>query len=179
MRKVVLYELLSLDGVAESPDLWMPMVDDEVYLAHLGEVIAQQDAVLLGRAMYDDWAGIWPGFDMQPFADFINGVPKYVATRTPLQKAWSGAERIAEPLETFVKKLKAEPGGDIGVHGSISLAQSLLRSGLVDELRLVVAPTLAGKGRKLFDSQEVLRRLTLQDGRSTPSGLVLLSYSVA
>ncbi len=168
MRRVVLYELLSLDGVAESPDRWMPMQEDTVYLDNLREVIRRQDTVLLGRAMYDEWAPIWPDMDMEPFSDFINGTPKYVATSAPLNHPWANTERIEQPLTSFVTQLKAQEGGDIGVHGSIRLAQTLLFAGLVDELRLVVAPTLAGTGRKLFDNQDMLRRLTLNDGRARP-----------
>ncbi|WP_246572774.1 dihydrofolate reductase family protein [Kineosporia corallincola] len=177
MRKVVLYELVSLDGVAEAPENWFPMDDDEVYIEHLAEVIGSQDTVLLGRAMYDEWSRFWPGSDLEPFAGFINGVQKYVATSSPLTTPWTNTEATDKPADT-VRQLKARSGGDIGVHGSIRLAQSLLSAGLVNELRLVIAPSLAGSGRKLFDTPDVLRRLTLQDGRRTPNGLVLLSYAV-
>ena len=85
MRKVVAYELLSLDGVAEAPDGFFPDWDDAMD-ANLGAVIAQQDSVILGRHSYDEWAGYWPGSDVEPFATFINGVAKYVATSSPLDR---------------------------------------------------------------------------------------------
>jgi len=78
-RKVVAYELLSLDGVAEHPDEFFVDWDDEME-ANLSAVIATQDAVILGRRSYDEWAGYWPGSNIEPFATFINGVAKHVAT---------------------------------------------------------------------------------------------------
>jgi dihydrofolate reductase len=92
-------------------------------------VIGTQDIVLLGRRMYDAWSNYWPKSDDQPFADFINNVHKYVATASPLTNEWTRAEPIQGPVDHFVRKLKAGQGGDIGIHGSISLAQYLLAQG--------------------------------------------------
>lgn len=178
MRKVVLYTLLSLDGVAESPDQFLFDFDEEMY-ANLGRVIAAQDAVLLGRRMYDEWADYWPASDDQPFADFINGVRKYVATSSPLKTSWAGASAIEGPVPDFVRHLKEQPGGDIGIHGSIDLARSLLAAGVVDELSLVIAPAVAGRGQRLFDDgPDGVRRLELVRGVSTPSGALLATYRV-
>ena len=88
MRKVVAYELLSLDGVAEEPDGFFADWDDAME-ANLGAVIAAQDSVILGRRSYEEWAEFWPGSDIEPFATFINGVAKYVATSTPLDRRWA------------------------------------------------------------------------------------------
>ena len=120
---------------------------DEGMIAFEAEVIGSQDAVLLGRGMYDEWAGFWPTADYQPFADFINGVRKYVLTSTPLDRQWSNAEAVHLPVADLVRDLKAAPGGDIGVHGSIELARSMLAQGLVDELLVYIAPTLIGGDR--------------------------------
>ncbi|MGQ0575063.1 MAG: dihydrofolate reductase family protein [Pseudonocardia sp.] len=174
MRKVVLYELLSLDGVAEEPGDWFAEVDEAV-VDNLGRVIATQDDVLLGRGTYDYWTGYWPTSDVQPFADFINGAPKHVVTSTELGQPWAGARVVGPPMLEYVATLKARPGGDVGVHGSITLAGSLLRAGLVDELRLVVAPAIAGRGRRLFGDDD-LRRLELVDVERTPAGALLLDY---
>ena len=174
MRDVVLYTLLSLDGVAEEPGDWLFDVDEEVF-AHLGRVIGRQDDVLLGRGTYDYWSGYWPTSDVEPFASFINGTPKHVVTSTPLTGSWPNTTAVHRPAAEHVAGLKAGDGGDIGVHGSITVARSLLRAGLVDELRLVVAPTLAGRGRRLFDHDD-LRRLDLVDAASTPAGTLLLGY---
>ena len=178
MRKLVVYTLLSVDGVAESPERHFFDFDDEMY-AGLRRVIEAQDAVLLGRRMYDEWAGHWPTSDDEPFAGFINGVQKYVATSTQPQTPWANTTVIDGPVDDFVLRLKGQPGGDIGVHGSIELARSLFRSGLVDELRLVIAPVVAGTGRKLFDGEERQRRLELLRSVATPSGGVLVDYCVS
>ena len=118
-RKVVAYELLSLDGVAESPDEFVFDWDDEME-ANLSALIATQDAVILGRRSYEEWAGYWPGSNVEPFATFINGVAKYVATSSPLDRTWTNATVIDGDLVEFVRDLKNQPGGDIGVHASIT-----------------------------------------------------------
>lgn len=175
MRKVVLYELMALDGVAEEPGDWMFDVDADVF-DNLGEVISSQSDVLLGRGTFDYWAGYWPTSDVEPFAGFINAVPKHVLTSTPLGLPWSGAEAVAERAEDHVARLKAQPGGDIGVHGSITLAQSLLAAGLVDELRLVVVPTIAHSGRRLFQEGPAPRRLDLVSVRPSSTGNLFVHY---
>ena len=175
MRKTVLYTLMSLDGDADQPDQYFPEFDSVMH-DNLARVIGTQDAVLLGRRMFDEWSQYWPTSHIQPFADFINGVEKYVVTSTPLSNDWHNAEAVTGPIEDVVRDLKARPGGDIGIHGSIQLAQSLLAAGLVDELQLVVAPAVGFMGRRLFASSHDVRRLELLSATPTPSGSVLLAY---
>jgi dihydrofolate reductase len=177
MRKVVAYMLVSVDGVAEDPNQFLFQFD-EVMEANLGEVIATQDTVLLGRALYDEWSRYWPQSDDQPFADFINSVPKYVATSTPLTGDWTHAQAITGPVDDFVRELKKGEGSDIGLHGSISLTQSLLAAGLVDEVRLLVAPYVVGRGRRLFEDVAA-HSLELVQSLSTPSGSLLIHYRVS
>src|SRR3954471_12345907 len=110
MRKVVAYHLSSLDGVAESPELFIKDWDD-VLDANLAAVISTQDAVLLGRRSYDDWSRYWPDSDMEPFATFINGVAKYVATSTPLDHEWANTTVVEGDAVEFVRELKSGPGG--------------------------------------------------------------------
>ena len=126
MRKVVLYTLMSLDGAVDDPAGYFPpgadsgdatgfdstMDDNEQ------KVTGAQDAVLLGRHMYEEWSRYWPGVD-HPFAEFINHVKKYVVTSTPLSNEWPDCEAVEWPVEDLVRDLKNRPGGDIGVHGSI------------------------------------------------------------
>jgi len=176
VRKVVVYELLSLDGVAEKPDGFFADWDDAME-ANLGAVIAAQDSVILGRRSYEEWAGYWPGSDIEPFATFINGVAKYVATSTPLDRSWAGSTVIDGGLVEFVQDLKNRAGGDIGVHASISVARALLAAGVVDELRLVIAPTIAGPGRRLLDGVPSIRLESMQSSTS-PSGSLLVHYRV-
>lgn len=168
---------MSLDGVAEEPGNWMFNVDADVF-DNLREVISAQTDVLLGRGTFDYWAGYWPSSDVQPFAGFINSTPKHVFTSSPLPVAWSGAVAVQERAEDHVTRLKAQPGGDIGVHGSITLAQSLLAAGLVDELRLVVVPTVAHSGRRLFHERPAVRRLDLISVRPSATGTVFAHYAV-
>jgi dihydrofolate reductase len=176
VRKVVAYELLSLDGVAEAPDQFFNEWD-EAMGANLAAVIAAQDAVILGRRSYDEWAEFWPSSEIEPFATFINGVAKYVATSAPLDREWANSTVIDGGLVEFVQDLKGQPGADIGVHASISVAQSLLAAGVVDELRLVIAPTIAGSGRRLLDGLPTIRLEPIRS-QTSPSGYLLVDYRV-
>jgi dihydrofolate reductase len=176
MRRVVAYHLLSLDGVAEEPSQFVAEFDD-VMRENLGRVIAAQDVVLLGRRTYDEWAGFWPSSAIEPFSSFINGVEKCLVTATVPEEIWANTTVIDDDLTDVVIRMKDRPGGDIGVHGSIALSQSLLASGLVDELRLVVAPALMGHGRRLFDGK-MPRRLTLTRNVTSPTGSLLLDFQV-
>lgn len=175
-RKVVGGYFLSLDGVAEAPDRFITAWDDEVD-ASGSVLIAHQDAVILGRRSYDEWVTFWPGSDIQPFAAFINAVPKYVATSSPLEPGWENSEVIQGDVVEFVRQLKTRPGGEIGVHGSISVARALLAAGLLDELRLVIAPTIAGEGKRLFSELPPVQ-LEVVGGSVSPSGYLLVHYRV-
>jgi dihydrofolate reductase len=185
MRKVVLYTLMSLDGAVDDPRRYFPDTDPTVAGAPVFDpvlddletrLIRSQDAVLLGRNMYDEWSRYWPTSDEQPFADFINSVKKYVVTSTPLTTSWGDAEAVTGPVTDVVADLKDRPGGDIGVHGSIQLAQSLLAAGLVDELNLAVGPVLDPEGRRLFEHLDDLRRLELVSAAPTPTGSLWVTY---
>ncbi|MBA2719551.1 MAG: dihydrofolate reductase family protein [Chloroflexi bacterium] len=185
MRKVVQYTLMSVDGAVEDPRRYFPESDPTVASAPVfdtvmadleAEMIGKQDAVLLGRTTFDEWSRYWPTSDEQPFADFINNVKKYVVTSTPLPDAWNNAEAVADPIADVVRDLKARPGGDIGIHASITLAQSLLAAGLVDELHLAVGPVLDSMGRRLFEGLGDLRRLELVRATPTPGGAIWVTY---
>ena len=175
MRKIAVGMLLSLDGVAEAPDSFFGW--DDAVDAKLPAKIATQDAVILGRRSYTEWAEFWPSSQIQPFATFINGVTKYVATSAPLDRDWANATVLDGGLVEFVRDLKQQPGGDVGVHGSISVAQALLAADVVDELTLAIAPTIAGRGRRLLDG---LPPTQLESIRSeiSPTGYLLVDYRV-
>ena len=176
VRKIVVYELLSLDGVAEHPDDFFTDWDDAMD-ANLAAVIATQDAVILGRRSYADWADYWPSSPVEPFATFINGVEKHVATSTPLDRDWANASVIDGDLVQFVRYLKQQQGGDIGVHASISVAQALLAADVVDELRLVIAPKIAGRGRRLLDGLSSIQLEAIRS-QTSPTGSLLVDYRV-
>jgi dihydrofolate reductase len=117
MRKVVAYELLSLDGVAEDPDAFVTEWD-KVMDENLGRVIATQDAVLLGRRTYDEWAAFWPPAAIEPFASFINGVEKFVVTATTPVPAWANTTVEDGGLPEFITELRQRSGGDMGCTGA-------------------------------------------------------------
>jgi dihydrofolate reductase len=177
MRRVVLYHLQSLDGVGEEPSDWMSDSGPEIF-ENLGAVIETQDDILLGRGTYDYWVGYWPNSNVEPFASFINSTPKHVFTSSALGEEWSNSKVVDAPGDEYVAQLKQGDGGDIGIHGSIDLSRALLSADLVDELRLVVAPALANKGRKIFSGDEKggLRKLELRESGVTGGGSLLLSY---
>lgn len=175
-RKVVAAYFLSLDGVAEKADQFLTGWDDETDAAGQN-LIASQDTVVLGRRTYDEWAGYWPTSDVEPFASFVNAAPKYVATSSPLDDAWPNSHAISGDLADFVRALKTQPGNDIGIHGSISVTRTLLTAGLVDELHLVIVPTVVGTGQKLLDALGPLRLETIH-GTKTPAGHILADYRI-
>ena len=177
MRKVVGYLLMSLDGVVEEPDDWMRDFDEDMQ-DNMVELINAQDAVLLGRVMFQEWATVWPNADFAPaFKQFINTVHKYVISTT-LNSAgeWEPATLIKQNVAQEIAKLKQQPGKNIGVHGSITLTRSLLHQGLLDELMLVVSPALAGKGRRLLTPEDSLTLLKLVSSKSSRTGALLLTY---
>ena len=177
MRNVVVLHWLSLDGVAEEPSDWF--FDDGPELFDLiGRVIETQDDVLLGRGTYDYWVDYWPTSQVEPFASFINATRKHVATSTDLAGHWEHTVRMTSPVVDYVRNLKQAAGDDIGVHGSTELARSLLAAGLADELRLVMPPTIAGHGKRLFDADADtdLQQFDLVDVEHTPKGTLFLDY---
>jgi dihydrofolate reductase len=145
--------------------------------ANLAAVIATQDTVILGRRSYDEWAAFWPGSEIEPFATFINGVAKHIATSTPLEPRWTNGQAMDAGLVAYVRRLKDGPGGDIGVHASISVARALLAADVVDELRLVIAPRIAGSGRRLLDGLPSIRLESI-GSETSPTGSVILHYRV-
>jgi dihydrofolate reductase len=184
MTNVVVYTLVSLDGATEDPHRYFPETGDkdgapvfDEELARLeGEMLSRQGAVLLGRRTYDQWARYWPTSDEQPFADFINTIPKYVLTSTALTGDWTNTEAVSGPLADVVEDLKQRANADIGVHASITLVQSLLAEGLVDELCLAVGRVLDPIGRRLFHGLPNRRELELIEAVPTPSGSLWLRY---
>ena len=98
MRKILVSELLSLDGVAEDPDRFLTDWDDDVMDANMSAVIDTQDAVILGRRSYNEWVRFWPQSTIEPYATFINSVAKFVVTSSPLDREWANARVVKGPL---------------------------------------------------------------------------------
>jgi dihydrofolate reductase len=184
---LVLYTLVSLDGATEDPHRYFPEtvapngapVFDEQLVQRESEMIERQGAVLLGRRTYDEWSRYWPTSNEQPFADFINAVPKFVVTSNELNGGWANAQPVTGQLAKIVADVKATTALDVGVHASITLAKALLCEGLVDELCLAVGRVLDPLGPRLFAGLPQRRELELVEAEATSSGSVWLRYRFA
>jgi dihydrofolate reductase len=180
MIKVTSGLFISMDGVVESPHLWQFDVFDEAMERAMVEFIAGIDTVLIGRVTYQEWADYWPnaavaGVD-EDYARFINDTPKYVASTTLDRVDWSNSILVKGDFGRAVARLKEEPGANIGVQGSPTLARYLLNAGLLDELTLMIHPVIAGRGKRLFHDGDELKRMRLVDSTVTPSGVAFLTY---
>jgi len=176
VRKVFSGLFSSLDGVVEAPNQWQPAFDEQMGAA-LSRMLDQQDAVLLGRVTYTEWAQYWPTSTDEPFASWINNTPKYVASGTLDSVDWPNSTLIKGPVADFVTELRQQPGGTIGVAGSPSLVRSLLDQGLLDELTLMISPVIAGGRRKrLFADDAQLTSLELVEAHPTSSGALIATY---
>ena len=176
MRKVVSALFISLDGVTESPDQWQFDNFDEGMMEAMTEALAKLDAALLGRVTYEQWAEYWPTSSDEPYASFINAVPKYVVSTTLDSVAWNNARLIKGDLVEEIRELKRQPGKDIGVQGSPTLVRSLIESDLLDELMLMVHPVVVGRGKRLFEGPVHQKRFALVEAKTTPTGVALLRY---
>lgn len=176
MRKIIAALFISLDGVVESPNLWQEYFDEDMEQA-MAEQIAAQDAVLLGRVTYEEWAPYWPTAPHEPFASFINSTPKYVFSTTLEDvEAWQNSTLIKGDLAQEIARLKQQPGKNIGAAGSPTLVHSLLEQNLLDELILSVHPVIVGNGNRLFKDGDSLKRLNLLSTKPTRTGTVILTY---
>lgn len=180
MRQVVAGLFISLDGVTESPDKWQFEHFDDEMMAGMAAHVAGTDAVLLGRVTYQEWASYWPTSNDEPFANFINNTPKYVISTTleePLE--WQDSTLVRGNVEQTITELKQQPGKNIAVEGSPTLAESLLQDDLLDELTLMVHPVVAGSGKRLFRDGRALKRMELVDSKTTSTGVAILTYRPA
>ncbi|TFW32924.1 dihydrofolate reductase family protein [Massilia horti] len=177
MRKLVSYLIISLDGVVEAPDKYARQELYPDFPDLISQSIFEQDAVLLGRKTYEEWSKFWPTSQIEPFSAFINKTPKFVVSSTLREVTWDRSTLINQDVLGEIAKLKTQSGKAIGVHGSVSLAQSLLLAGLLDELQLVVCPAIAGSGRRLLEHGGAPVQLDLQSTRTTKNGLQFLVYT--
>ncbi|HZZ49656.1 MAG TPA: dihydrofolate reductase family protein [Pseudonocardia sp.] len=193
MGKLIVAEFMTLDGVAQSggqPDEdrdggfshggWhAPFLDPEAGKV-MFEVAGSMDALLLGRRTYDVFADFWPSApEEMPFTAVLNGVPKYMASRTLTEPlSWQGSTVLAQPIKESVAALK-DRHEEVHVIGSLNLVQSLLRFGLVDRLDLWVDPLVLGTGKKVFEDGVPPTALRLIESASFPNGMLHLSYEIA
>lgn len=174
MRKIVESTLMTLDGVIEDPAGWVgPYLDSDFQNGAL-ERLLDTDAMLMGRRTYEVLAGDWAD-QSGDFADRINSIPKYVFSSTLEKAQWNNSALVRSDPVGAVKKLKAEAGSDLAIYGHGRLAQTLLRHGLLDEIRVSVFPVLVGRGQLLFRQGESLP-LRLIEATALQTGAVVLRY---
>ena len=192
MRRVVINNSLTLDGVMQAPGRpdedrrggfehggWALPYSDEVMGRVMGERMAQGSDLLLGRRTYEDFAGFWPKQTDNPFTEVLDNARKYVASRT-LQEPlpWQNSTLLEGDAADAVPELKQQPGKDLVLLGSGELAGSLMRRKLVDEYVLLIHPLVLGSGRRLFDGAE-FAALRLVDTVTTTTGVVIATYQPA
>jgi dihydrofolate reductase len=152
-RSVVVAENMSCNGVIEFVDPWFdPSGEDHDQLAVMHEHMAAEDALILGRKTFEDFRAYWPFQTEDPtgFTAHLNKVRKYVFSATMGDPGWENTTVLRGPIEDDVKALKSQPGGDIGVTGSIEIVHALMRARLVDEFRLFVYPWQRAVGASSF-----------------------------
>jgi len=185
--RIVVTEFVSLDGVVEAPgggeDFkyagWTFQIKrgDEGEKFKLDETLSSE-ALLLGRVTYEGFAAAWPSRDGE-FADKLNNMPKYVVSSTLENPEWNNTTVLTGDVVEEVSKLKQEQGGDIVVHGSPQLAQTLIDHDLVDEYRLMVFPVVLGSGKRLFGETSDKKPLRLVDSKVVGDGVAILVYRPA
>jgi len=185
MRRIVVSEFVSLDGVMEGPGPEDPYVhagwtfsnQDPVGMKFKLDEVMAHDALLLGRVTYEGFANAWPGrTDGIGFAGKMNSMPKHVVSSTLERAEWNNSAIISGEIPVEITRLKQERGGDILVAGSGQLVQTLLVEGLIDELRLMVFPIVLGSGKRLFGNNTDPVSLELAGSTQLQSGTLILTY---
>jgi dihydrofolate reductase len=184
VRKLVVTENITLDGVIDASDGWFaPSGEEDVDLSDLNKTIREQaaaaDAVLFGRVTFEEMRGYWPlqTNDETGVAEYLNNVQKYVVSNTLKDPQWQRSTVLSGDVADNVRELKGSEGKDIVVTGSITLVHELIARGLVDEYRLFVFPVVIGRGARLFEDAISVGKLRLLDCQPFRSGIVLTRYS--
>ena len=179
MRKIVSGLFISLDGVIELPNDWTGQWFNPELGQAIGSLMGAQDAMLLGRVTYSEFAAHWPQQEGE-MADTMNGTAKYVVSGTLESADWQNSTLIpARNAAAEIAELKRQPGQNIGMTGSATLVSSLLRQGLLDELHLFVFPVVLGSGKRLFSEPGDKLPLKLIDSVTFGTGAVHLTYANA
>jgi dihydrofolate reductase len=177
MRKLIVSEFLTADGVMEAPNEWHgPYFDDDMARTVAAQMAAS-DALLLGRTTYEGFASAWPAMEGQPGADHMNGVAKYIVSRTLGKAEWNNSTVIGDDPAAAIARLKEQDGKDITVMGSATLVQWLLGHGLVDEIELLIDPVVVGRGKRLFQDGLPSTPLTVVTSEMFGSGVHHVVYA--
>jgi dihydrofolate reductase len=184
MRKIIVSEFITLDGVMEAPGGnetphphggWQFKYSSPEAGKYKIDELASVDALLLGKNTYEMFAAYWPGQVGPEFADPINRMPKYVVSSSLQKVEWNNSH-ILRDVAKDVAALKQTDGDDILVYGSATLVKALLHHDLIDELRLMMFPTSIGGGLRLFDDNRELKKFELKHSRATDNGVLILEY---
>jgi dihydrofolate reductase len=187
MGKIVATEFVSLDGVMEAPGGgeefahagWTFAIDrGEEGNAFKLEEAMNSAALLLGRVTYEGFAAAWPTME-GPFADQFNSMPKYVISSTLTDPTWDNSTVLSGDVADEVSGLRQQVDGEICVHGSATLVQSLLAHDLIDELRLMVFPVVLGTGKRLFGATDDKKSFQLTSSKVVGDGVAIMVYGRA
>jgi dihydrofolate reductase len=174
VRKLIESTLVSLDGVIEAPERWARFDDEATQLAM--RQLDDYDAFVMGRVTYERFRANWARGPRSQYADRIGAMPKYVASRAHSELDWN-ATVLGDDVVEAIQRLKAQPGNDLIKYGTSRLDDTLLRAGLVDELRLWFVPVVVGSGRRLFEDIDTgSLDFTLTDVRKLDNGSAILTY---
>jgi dihydrofolate reductase len=180
MRKVIVSNLMSLDGFFEGPNHELDwFVVDEEFFAYARDMLRGVDTIVFGRKTYQHMADYWPSAPADEIADQMNNLPKIVFSRTLESAEWQNSTLVKSDAIAEISKLKQLPGKDMVILGSASLASFLLQQGLIDEYRVILNPVLLGSGRPLFQDVKQRLRLKLSRTKLFGSGVVVLYYQSA
>jgi dihydrofolate reductase len=180
MRKVIVSNLMSLDGFFEGPNHELDwFVVDEEFFAYARDMLRGVDTIVFGRKTYQHMADYWPSAPAEEIADQMNNLPKIVFSRTLERAEWQNSTLVKNDAIAEISKLKKLPGKDMVILGSASLASFLLQQGLIDEYRVILNPVLLGSGRPLFQDVKQRLRLKLSRTKLFGSGVVVLYYQSA
>jgi dihydrofolate reductase len=186
MRKIRIFEHISLDGVIQSSgednfpyENWTVPYRTPAGLATLVERYGERYDLLLGRRTYDIWSGFWPKAPSSPMADRLNAATKYVVTHRPESLKWGPVVGLGPDFVNGLRSLKATDGADFILAGSSTLTSTLLEHGLADEVNLLVYPVLVGTGKRFFAEGTPARAFTLENTQAFPTGIVVNTYKAA
>jgi dihydrofolate reductase len=180
MRKIRIFEHISLDGVIEHDEDyeyggWTAPYRTPAGLASLLEAYGTKFDLLLGRRTYDTWSGFWPKQN-GPMADGLNAATKYVATHRPHGLEWGPVGSLGSDVIEGIRRVKLEDGPDLIVSGSSTVTSELLEQGLADEVVLIVYPLVLGRGKRLVSDRVDARELAFVSSRATPTGVLVNTY---
>jgi dihydrofolate reductase len=190
MRKLVVQTFVTLDGVMQAPggpgedpsggfqyEGWLPPHFDDGVGEQVSQWFTGAEDFLLGRTTYDLFYASWPKMiSDDPVSQGLNFKPKHVASRTLTSVEWETADLLGDDVPGAIRALKESDGGELQVHGSAGLIQTLLAEDLVDELRLMVFPVVLGQGKRLFGEGTIPRTWRLRSSTTSPSGVVMTAY---